>query len=305
MTAATPMPTDLHQWVTRYLPALARTTDTSWPRSTSQVWRVDSGTEAVYAKISPSKGAFERELRGYQHAATALPPHGAPKLIAYDRPRLAILTSGVAGSVVRGLPLAAVVEARVHHLAGSLLQLWHTQPRPCPAGARHAVATSLSAQAAEATACLAATADLLTDAERALVSEAAHDLPALAASLELSYLHGDFSPRNWLWNPDTETLALLDFEAADHALPVQDMIWLCGAVWPTRPELREAFLSGYGRELGADEERVLLLLTARLAVSYLTTGLSNGDQVLIDRGRTVLGDLVRTHVGTSDVGVQG
>lgn len=69
-------------------------------------------------------------------------------------------------------------------------------------------------------------------------------------------------------------------------------MWLCGAAWPTRPDLRDAFLTGYGQPLSSTEQRALVLLTARLGVSYLSTGLTKTDTVLIDRGRTVLQHMV-------------
>lgn len=69
---------------------------------------------------------------------------------------------------------------------------------------------------------------------------------------------------------------------------------MCGAAWPTRSDLRDAFLTGYGRLLSSTEQRALVLLTARLGVSYLSTGLTKTNTVLIDRGRTVLEHMVRT-----------
>jgi hypothetical protein len=74
------------------------------------------------------------------------------------------------------------------------------------------------------------------------------------------------------------------------------MVWLHGAVWQTRPDLQVSFLTGYGYEPTAEEHRVLILLTARLAVSYLTTGLTKDEPVLIDRGRNALNDLARASV---------
>ncbi|WP_433470122.1 aminoglycoside phosphotransferase family protein [Spirillospora sp. CA-128828] len=153
----------------------------------------------------------------------------------------------------------------------------------------------MAGHAFEAAACLDSIGGHLTAAERALVGEVARDLPALATDLPLVYLHGDFSPRNWVWSSEKQTLGLIDFEMAEHALAVQDMVWLFGAVWPTRPDLRDAFVTGYGRQPAAEEYRALLLITSRLAVSYLSAGLANNEQVLIDRGRNALGNLARAH----------
>lgn len=99
-----------------------------------------------------------------------------------------------------------------------------------------------------------------------------------------------------MWDPQRRTLGLIDFESATHAPAVQDLVWLFGAIWPIRPDLREVFLAGYGRALTADEHRALLLLTTRLAVSYLNSGIARGEPVLIDRGRDALGHLARARV---------
>ena len=69
-------------------------------------------------------------------------------------------------------------------------------------------------------------------------------------------------------------------------------MWLCGAVRPTRPDLETAFLTGYGRRLSDAERRALPLLTARLAVSYLNSGVTKQEPVLVERGRTALTHLV-------------
>lgn len=81
------------------------------------------------------------------------------------------------------------------------------------------------------------------------------------------------------------------------------MVWLFGAVWMNQPHLREAYLDGYGRTLSANEQQLLLLLTARLAVSYLATGLRVSDRVLIERGHTVLSGLARG--GSADHRISG
>jgi Ser/Thr protein kinase RdoA (MazF antagonist) len=293
---AASLPADLHRWVEGHLPGVTHATDTSWERSDSRVWRLDADAAAAYLKVSPSLAGYTLETNAYRHTAAALDPDQAPGLLAADPDLRAILTTALAGRVVRALPLIPATEVRVHELAGALLRRWHDYPEPAPPQARQALMSYMTGQAAEASACLDSLGDQLDDAERALVSDVARELPALAADLPLIYRHGDYSPRNWLWNAEAETLGVIDFEMADQGLAVQDMVWLYGAMWPTRPDLRTSFLTGYGSEPTAQEHRALLLLTARLAVSYLAAGLASHEPVLIDRGRNALNDLVRAHV---------
>ncbi|HEX6467876.1 MAG TPA: aminoglycoside phosphotransferase family protein [Streptosporangiaceae bacterium] len=288
------LPADLRRWVARHLPGATTAIDASWDRDNSQVWHLEGDT-AAYVKLSSSQDSYARETNAYRHAA-ALGPDQAPRMLAADPTLRAILTTALAGSVVRDLPLAPAIEARVHELAGRLLRRWHSHPEPVPPGTRQALRTSMAHQASEAAACLEKLGGQLDDVQRGLVNDVATELPALAAELPLVYRHGDYSPRNWLWNPDTQNLGVIDFEMADHGLAIQDMVWLYGAMWQTRPDLRTSFFTGYGREPTAEEHRVLVLLTARLAVSYLTTGMTRNEPVLIDRGRNALSDLARASV---------
>ncbi|WP_067481823.1 aminoglycoside phosphotransferase family protein [Actinomadura hibisca] len=288
------LPADLRPWVARHLPGVTTATDVSWNRANSRVWRLDGDTTA-YLKLSPSPRSYARETTAYRHAAV-LGPGQAARMLAADPVLQAVLTTALPGRIVRDLPLDPAVETRVHEFAGRLLRRWHSHLETAAPHARQALRKELADQAAEAADCLDELGDRLDGAQRALVRDVATQLPGLAAELPLVYRHGDYLPRNWLWDADAQTLAVIDFEMADHGLAVQDMVWLHGAVWPTRPDLRAAFLTGYDREPAAQEHRVLLLLTARLAVSYLATGLARNDTVLIDRGHHALSALARTGV---------
>lgn len=293
MTLHTPLPADLRQWVTHCLPGLATVTDVSWPRDGSRVWRVASGTDEAYVKLSPTPEDYAREVHAYEHAASSLAAHEAPRLLAADPGLRAIMTSPLPGLVVRGLSLTAEVESRVHQLAGRLLRRWHDHPEPASGQVRDALMASVAEQAAEAAACLERTAEHLTYAERALVQQVSQELPQLAEDLPVVFRHGDYSPRNWLWDAERGTHGLIDFEKSDHGIAVEDLVWLCGAVWPTRPDLKTAFLDGYARRLSDAEWRALPLLAARLAVSYLNAGITKQEPVLVERGRTALMHLVR------------
>jgi Ser/Thr protein kinase RdoA (MazF antagonist) len=175
----------------------------------------------------------------------------------------------------------------VHELAGRLLRRWHDQSQPGTEEDRRAVRASMAEQAQEAAACLESTAGHLDSARRALVQAVSQELPQLAEQLPLVYKHGDYSTRNWLW--DTENgHSLIDFAMADHGLAVEEFVWLCGAVWAVRPDLKAAYLTGYGRPLSGTEERLLRLLTTRLGVSYLNSGIVKERPELVERGHLIL-----------------
>jgi Ser/Thr protein kinase RdoA (MazF antagonist) len=287
------MPADMRRWLTGHMPTVDAVQDVSWARDSRKVWRVHAGSEVVYLKRSSTPDDHTRETRAYQHA-DRFAPHEMPRVLASDPDLLLTLTTEVPGQIVRELRLTTEIASRVHELAGRLLRRWHDVPEPPAPGTRHALAASIDAQATEAAAMLATPGGQFTDAARVLVRQVAEDLPRLVLDLPVVWLHGDYSTRNWLWDAPNGSHGLIDFEKAGHGLAVADLVWLHGKIWPARPDLRDAFLSGYGRALTDIEQRVLRLLTARLAASYLTTGVTTGDPVLVDRGRVALAHLLDT-----------
>ncbi|WNV83041.1 aminoglycoside phosphotransferase family protein [Umezawaea sp. Da 62-37] len=181
------------------------------------------------------------------------------------------------------------MELRAHEAAGRVLLRWHDRSVPASQQDREAVRVAMREKAREAASCLESTAALLGPEQRALVKAASQELPELAESLPLVYQHGDYSTRNWLWDTESGRHGLIDFAMAHHGVGVEEFVWLCGAIWASRPDLKAACLTGYGRRLTGTEERLLRLLTVRLAVSYLNTGLFKQRCDLVDRGRLVLG----------------
>ena len=288
MTMSTPLPDDLLAWIAGHLPGVEQAGDVSWPRADSRVWRVAAGPAVAFVKLSPTWTDYQREILGFDFAARALAVHEAPRLLAADPGLLAILSSPLPGWVVRGLALEPAVEHRVHALAGELLRRWHDRSTPATEQDRQAVRESFQEQAQEAAFCLKNVGGRLSRGQRLLVQAAAADLPGLAADLPLVYRHGDYSTRNWLWDADTGRHGLIDFAMARHGLAVEEFVWLCGAVWATRPDLRNTYLAAYGRTLSDVEDRLLQLLTTRLGVSYLNTGLTRERPDLAERGHLIL-----------------
>jgi Ser/Thr protein kinase RdoA (MazF antagonist) len=291
----TSLPSDLQQWAARHLPGLgkATVTDASWPRGDSRIWKATTPSTAAFVKSYPSTAKYGRELRGCEHAARALAADEAPQVIAANEELRSVILTALPGQVVRGLALQQAEEEQVHRLAGQLLRRWHDAPALISASSRADIMAAIADQADEAAVCLDQVGDRLSPAERDLVREVSTDLVTLAQSLPLAFRHGDYSPRNWLWDGAAGHHSIIDFEESAPGIAIEDLVWLRGAAWPGRPDLRLAFLTGYGRDLTPSEERALLLLTVRLGVSYLATGLAKNDPVLVDRGHTVVGRMAR------------
>ncbi|WP_243088153.1 aminoglycoside phosphotransferase family protein [Streptomyces sp. 891-h] len=119
---------------------------------------------------------------------------------------------------------------------------------------------------------------------RALV-EHAGELPVL----ECVPMHGDFQLRNFLYAEDG-SLAVIDFERSEPGPAIRDLVRLSDA-WAGRPDLYNAFLTGYGRKLTPVEEERLAIDSALDALSGIQYGAAHGDPELLERGPRTLARL--------------
>jgi Ser/Thr protein kinase RdoA (MazF antagonist) len=189
------------------------------------------------------------------------------------------VVSGLPGQIALNLRLAAADEREMHRQAGELLRRLHNaapaEPGGCGLGrAVQRVDEHLSRARA-----------LLASSEITLVRRCTAELPSLAPELPALPTHGDAQLRNWLWNQATRQLAMIDFERAETGPAVRDLVRLEYGPWDQRPDLRAAFLDGYGRALTHAEEQALPRLAALDALSGLHWGTLNDDREVICRAR--------------------
>jgi thiamine kinase-like enzyme len=104
------------------------------------------------------------------------------------------------------------------------------------------------------------------------------------------HCHLDFQPRNWLLGPAGH-LYLVDFEHARTDLPLRDLVRLRFRVWPARPDLKDAFLNGYGRDLTGPGTETLQHLGALDALAAIARGHQNRDTQLIQYAQSTLRQL--------------
>lgn len=102
--------------------------------------------------------------------------------------------------------------------------------------------------------------------------------------------HLDFQPRNWLIGKPGE-VSLIDFEHTRTDLPARDFVRLWFRVWATRPDLREAFLDGYGRPLTQAEDQLIWHLGAIDALTALARGHETANPELTASGHATLRQL--------------
>ncbi|MBO1329896.1 phosphotransferase enzyme family protein [Streptomyces sp. VRA16 Mangrove soil] len=291
MSVLTQPPAALMAWARSEIGDCATPVDVSHPRAGSRVWGLPrpDGTVRAYLKVSPRPVPYEREVFALRHAVPALGALRAPQLIASLPQDLALLLSPVDGRPLRQLTLRRAEEAAAHRQAGRLLALLHAAGEPTGPRRREAEdAVAVVADGAERH--IAAAGERLGPAERDLVRTCAARLAHLPP-LPMAFLHGDAWPRNLLWNGTTA--AWIDFERARCGAAVQDFVLLACSVWPTRPDLRTALLTGYGRQLTPDEEIALMCLSAVDAAGCLAWGPDHDDPQVTARGRRTLDRMLR------------
>lgn len=219
----------------------------------------------------------EREIHAYRHWTRALGP-SAPRLVAVDNDAMIIITSALPGMTASG-----DLTSSVHRQAGALLRRLHDAEPPID---------------------LTWFSGWLQDRvghwiSRATTLLAAADVKIIKSHLEvLSRLgaprggpcHLDFQPRNWIISP-SGGVSLVDFEHARIDLPARDLVRLRFRVWADRPDLRDAFLSGYGRPLSPAEDLLIWHLGALDTLTALARGHENADPALTAVGYATLRQL--------------
>jgi tRNA A-37 threonylcarbamoyl transferase component Bud32 len=236
----------------------------------------ESGDEFI-VKQHATRPKHQREVYAYHHWAAALGP-AAPELIGVDDQAMVIITSALPGRVYTDdLP------ASVHRHAGALLRSFHdAEPKralPWFSGWLHDRATHWRTRAASLL-----SADETETLSRHLAAIADADIPPGGPC------HLDFQPRNWLVN-ESGHVSLIDFEHARIDLPVRDFVRLRFRIWASRPDLRDAFLDGYGRPLTQAEHELTCHLGAIDALTALARGHETADQELTAVGRATLRQL--------------
>jgi Ser/Thr protein kinase RdoA (MazF antagonist) len=262
--------------------------DRSWPRDNSAVWEITTAASRQYfVKRHPSPRFHEREVTAYEEVVPSLGCGRAPELIAADQNLAAIVITGLPGEVVKGLSLPPSMELEAYRQAGGLLRRIHDVPITVSG------AQGIGRVVERCEEHLRRADGLLRAREVTFVRACATTLSAIEPRLPMTATHGDFQPRNFLWDRRSRRLALIDFERAEPGPAVGDLVRLEYGSWDTRPELREAFLDGYDRNLTDDERQALTCLAALDALSGLQWGTEHGDTEVTSRARATFARLMK------------
>ncbi|MFE9846574.1 phosphotransferase [Streptomyces goshikiensis] len=256
---------------------IARVSEVSWVRTGSRVWKLTGpGGGTWYLKQHRGPKFHAREVAAYRAWVPVLGSR-APRLVAADTEAQAVIVTALPGRPLHGMVLGAANEARIQRALGALTRALHRSAPERPADAAPA-ADKIKRH-------LEAARPYLADGDEELV----HALAGIYAGLPLPSLvptHGDLQYRNVLIADDGEPL-LIDFERSEYNTATRDLVRL-GDTWTGRPDLREAFLDGYGRPLTPAEELRLDCEAAFDAVSGIAYGRSHGDPEVTERGHRTL-----------------
>ncbi|GAB2735316.1 phosphotransferase [Kitasatospora kifunensis] len=261
-------------------------TDTSWAREGSRVW-LARGAEGGewFVKVHQSDRFHGREVEAYRTWVPALGP-AAPRLVAADARLRAVVITAMPGRSLHGALHPPEEQRRIFHRIGVLAAAIHRSAPPRPGDGAPAALGKLERHLAGARNHLAPGDE---DYIRAMAKRA-EQLPAL----DLVPTHGDFQLRNLRWDEATGSLCVIDFERAEPGPAVRDFVRLSDA-WTGRPDLYEAVMAGYGRQLSVAEEEHLTVHQVLDAVSGIQYGAANGDPELVERGRRTLAKLRATN----------
>jgi hypothetical protein len=234
--------------------------------SIGRVLRVSTRSgETSIAKWYASTPDYQRELDALTHYTPAL-GSDAPKLIDSDDAFQMLLLSEVQGEQASGSD--AAWDPLVHYKAGVLIRRLHESAPPVNSDQ---FARQCAARFEEAA------SELDGVVESHLLSEA-RLLIAKAMDIEHHRLvptHRDNHPRNWMVDPGGH-VRLIDFANCEYDPWIVDVLLLEQDYWRSDPNLKVAFLSGYDREITADDETMLRAHHAVVAVRLLAASTGSG-----------------------------
>jgi Ser/Thr protein kinase RdoA (MazF antagonist) len=247
--------------------------DWSWSHGVSSVFKVSTNCGDVVVKRVHRDTSFAREVRALQRWWSHLGQrHG--RLLHVEEASRTMVLDRVPGSIATAVGRDR--DPLVHHHAGRLVARLHAAEEPIATTSYGekllADFDSWSVRARQ----LVPLRDL--DAAREIATAACH-----LGAVELVPAHRDNSPRNWMVD-DQNVVSLIDFGHADNEPWWVDLYRLMHREWLDRPDLRDAFLAGYGRDIDDNTADLLRVYGACGAVSTIAWATEHGDKPFADEG---------------------
>lgn len=196
--------------------------------------RVD-GRDLTVKAAGPGNHHIGREIDAHElWTGPLLDGDRAPRLVHADRGATVLVATWLPGTLAQDGP--AQHDLEVHRQAGELLARLHGQAEHLDAGweatQRRRVLTWLGR------------AHRIPEEQETRVRELVADWPDDPAVVVPT--HGDYQPRNWLW--DRGTVRVIDFGRFAWRPAMSDLGRLAAQEWLGFPELEAAFFDGYGED---------------------------------------------------------
>lgn len=261
--------------VETWFPGAVLVADLSWDLVDTAVLhlRVPDVGEVVVKAGGTANTHLRREVTAYESGVLAPLRRRVPRLLHADRARQVLAVGFLPGVLVASDPgLADDVE--VHRQAGELLGHLHRQPPVADDGWERR-------QDAKALAWLDEPHRLepsLVARLRELVRDNHYRPSALVPT------HGDWQPRNWLW--DDGRLLVIDLGRFEPRPAQTDLARLAHQHWREHPELEAAFVAGYGGD--PRDPLTWRMVRLREAVGTACYAYAVGDEVFEAQGRAMI-----------------
>jgi Phosphotransferase enzyme family len=243
------------EFAQRVLGACELQADCSWGHRLSSVLRIRDASGAIwYLKHHADRARYRAEVAAYREWVPAL-QDAAPRLRAFDDSLQAVILSAAPGAAAPWPATATVspgtdrrAERDLHRRAGNVLRRLHDArpalPWPDFAAVKIRQFDRLKPAAAR----------LLRRSELDRAGEEIAALDGMPAPARVP-CHHDYTPRNWLVHDGS--VRVIDFEWSGPDARVADFARLHLGIWDARPDLREAFLAGYGQDLSRADRQIL------------------------------------------------
>lgn len=243
----------------------------------SIVWRLTgSDGSRTWLKHHESQTQFCRELIGLESYVPALGDQtwwSSPTLVAKNDTLDVILMSEVDGEILATTTIPADDEWTMFCFAGRFARMLHDLD--CTSANKTDASTNLRDRLEYYLTMGEASVDVDTIVwTRSLINQASRDSQFIPVPC-----HRDFSPRNWLFKKNISGIrfGVIDWERSGQDLWLQDVQRMSYDHWHNKPQLREAYFEGYGREPTVTEKLQLDALCLVGAIAGISWAITHND----------------------------
>lgn len=240
----------------------------------SVVWRLERADGLYYCKRHEAYNLFERASRAYAAWAPklqSLEGLHVPQIVGRDDDLGALIMDALPNGTRVSAMEPGSTKSAAYRSAGRLLHALHTLPLSTPPDAVEHMADQIQRYVVPARACVP------PDTYAWILASLDHGRPFEGAPIVRA--HRDYSPRNWAVAEvaGQSVLSVFDWERAEIDLAFHDMQRMEYDHWAQAPELKDAFLDGYGGPLSEREQHQLDLVVLINAMASVRWASERGD----------------------------